>query len=681
MTFSVSSSSVNKGESLRDTALTIEAMGVDAVVVRHRCSGAPHRVASWIGASVINGGDGWHDHPTQGLLDAFTLRSRVGPLDGCRVAVVGDVKHSRVARADVHAFATLGAQVTLVGPPTLLPPSVEGWPVSVSHDLDAVLGEVDCVALLRMQRERMTEALVPSLREYTARYGLTVDRARRLGPDVVVMHPGPMNRGVEIAPEVADDPRAVIVDQVRNGVAVRMAVLFRLLGAEARTRPVAEVATEAADAGVGSARPTATPGAGRVPPGLSPHARGARCRRRWSSRGGASSTRPASGRPTSSWPTGASPRSGPTSTATAPSTPGAAWWRPAWSTSTPTSASPARRRPRPSRRAAACAALGGFTAVVAMPNTTPAIDSAGVVREVQELARTALCAVHPSGAITVDRAGETLAPMAEMADLGVRIFTDDGTGVQDDLLMRRAMEYAVGLPHDVVLAQHCENSQLAAGGHMHEGEWSSRLGIAGQPHAAEEAMVARDIALARLTGARIHMQHMSTAGSVAMIAEARASGLPVSAEATPHHLLLTHAECAGFDPVFKVNPPLRTADDVAAVRAGRRRRHPRRDRHRPRPPHPGHQGRALRPGAARHAGPRVRPRRGPLRAGHAAGRGPGPHVVAPGGHRRAGRHPGRPGRGRAARPTCASSTPPPPGPSRPARPPAAAATSPTWATP
>ncbi len=237
MTFSVSSSSVNKGESLRDTALTIEAMGVDAVVVRHRCSGAPHRVASWIDASVVNGGDGWHDHPTQGLLDAFTLRSRVGALDGCRVAVVGDVKHSRVARADVHAFTTLGAQVTLVAPPTLLPPSLEGWPVTVAHDLDAVLDDVDCVALLRMQRERMTEALVPTLREYTARYGLTVARARRLGADVVVMHPGPMNRGVEIAPEVADDPRAVIVDQVRNGVAVRMAVLFRLLGAEARSAP------------------------------------------------------------------------------------------------------------------------------------------------------------------------------------------------------------------------------------------------------------------------------------------------------------------------------------------------------------------------------------------------------------------------------------------------------------
>jgi len=246
MSFSASSSSVNKGESLRDTALTLEAMGVDAVVVRHRSSGAPHRVASWVDVRVVNGGDGWHDHPTQGLLDAYTLRGRLGPLDGRRVAIVGDVKHSRVARADVAILTTLGAEVTLVAPPTLLPPSIEGWPATAVHDLDAVLPEVDAVVLLRMQRERMTEALVPSLREYTARWGLTVDRARRLRDDVVFMHPGPMNRGVEIAPEVADDPRAVIVDQVRNGVAVRMAVLFRLLAGEG-PEPVADVVSDGAD--------------------------------------------------------------------------------------------------------------------------------------------------------------------------------------------------------------------------------------------------------------------------------------------------------------------------------------------------------------------------------------------------------------------------------------------------
>jgi len=216
------------------------------------------------------------------------------------------------------------------------------------------------------------------------------------------------------------------------------------------------------------------------------------------------------------------------------------------------------------------AARGGFTAVVAMPNTTPAIDCAAVVREVQALGRDALCGVHPAAAITVGRRGEALTPMAELAALGVRLFTDDGSGVQDDRLMRRAMEYATGLPQDVVLAQHCEVETLMAGGHMHEGAWSSRLGIPGIPAEAEELMVTRDLALARLTGAHVHFQHMSTRGSVELIRAAKANGDPVTAEVTPHHLLLTDAECAGYDPVFKVNPPLREPADVEAVRAGLR---------------------------------------------------------------------------------------------------------------
>jgi len=212
------------------------------------------------------------------------------------------------------------------------------------------------------------------------------------------------------------------------------------------------------------------------------------------------------------------------------------------------------------------AVLGGFTCVVAMPNTTPAIDCAAVVREVQELATTALCEVSVSGAITVGRRGDSLAPMAEMARLGVRIFTDDGTGVQDDRLMRRAFEYASGI--GVTLAQHCEVTSLSEGTCMHEGEWSARLGLAGQPAEAEELMVMRDIALARLTGGRIHFQHLSTAGSVAMVAAAKAGGLAVTAEATPHHFTLTDECCAGYDPVFKVHPPLRTGGDREAVRAG-----------------------------------------------------------------------------------------------------------------
>jgi dihydroorotase len=219
------------------------------------------------------------------------------------------------------------------------------------------------------------------------------------------------------------------------------------------------------------------------------------------------------------------------------------------------------------------AALGGFTAVVAMPNTTPTMDCASVVRDVLELSRGVACEVFPSAAITVGRHGDALTPMAELVQLGVRVFTDDGEGVQDARLMRRALEYAVGLVpfaggQTVTLAQHCEVKALAEGGYMHEGAWSSKLGIPGQPTEAESLMVARDIALARRTGARVHFQHLSCADSVALVRAAKAAGLPVTAEATPHHFCLTDAACASYDAVFKVHPPLRTDDDVEAIRLG-----------------------------------------------------------------------------------------------------------------
>jgi aspartate carbamoyltransferase catalytic subunit len=242
MSFSVASSSVNKGESLRDTVETVEAMGVDAVVVRHRGSGVPWQVARWLdGPSVVNAGDGWHEHPTQALLDCYTIRAErqvrglpapVGgrSLEGLRIGIVGDIRHSRVARSGVLAFAALGARVTLVAPPTLLPPSLEGWDVDVSADLDELLPKLDVVYLLRLQRERTDEALLPSLREYTATYGLNRERADLLGERALIMHPGPVNRGVELAADVADRSAAVITRQVSNGVAVRMAVLYLLLG-------------------------------------------------------------------------------------------------------------------------------------------------------------------------------------------------------------------------------------------------------------------------------------------------------------------------------------------------------------------------------------------------------------------------------------------------------------------
>ncbi len=235
MTFTPASSSVQKGESLLDTVRTIEAMGIDAMVVRHSAAGAPHRIAGWIDAAVVNAGDGRHEHPTQALLDAFTLRRHRGPsLDGCRIAIVGDVRNSRVARSNLRCFARLGAQVTLVGPPTLMPERLDGWPVAASSDLDAELAETDVVYVLRVQQERLGQALLPSMREYYARYGLTVERAARLKPDALVMHPGPMIRGPEIATEVVDGPRSLVREQVANGVAVRMAVLWSLIGSGGR---------------------------------------------------------------------------------------------------------------------------------------------------------------------------------------------------------------------------------------------------------------------------------------------------------------------------------------------------------------------------------------------------------------------------------------------------------------
>jgi aspartate carbamoyltransferase catalytic subunit len=233
MNFAVSSSSVNKGESLRDTIETIAAMGVDAFVIRHKSSGVPWQVSQWTQASVINAGDGWHEHPTQALLDCYTIRTalnRTDSFDGLRIAIVGDIKHSRVARSDIEAFTMLGADVTLVAPRTLLPPTVD---VPVTTDLDSLIDKLDVIYLLRMQRERMTEALVPSLREYTTRFGLTPERAARLPEHALIMHPGPMNRGVEIAVDPTELPGAVITQQVTNGIAVRMAVLFDLLGSGA----------------------------------------------------------------------------------------------------------------------------------------------------------------------------------------------------------------------------------------------------------------------------------------------------------------------------------------------------------------------------------------------------------------------------------------------------------------
>ncbi len=227
---SKSTSAVAKGESIKDTAQTIEAMSSDLVIIRHSASGSAELLAKYMECSVVNAGDGSHEHPTQALLDLFTIRQEFGTLNGLKVAIVGDILHSRVARSNILALKKMGSDVIVVGPPTLIPKDVEELGVKVSYNLDSVLPEIDILYLLRIQLERQGEPLFPSLREYAVLYGLNKKRLRMTKPDLIVMHPGPINRGVEIAPEIADMPQAVITTQVTNGVAVRMAVLYLLLG-------------------------------------------------------------------------------------------------------------------------------------------------------------------------------------------------------------------------------------------------------------------------------------------------------------------------------------------------------------------------------------------------------------------------------------------------------------------
>ena len=226
-------SSVSKGESFKDTAWTLEAMGVDAIVVRHAASGAPAQLSQWVKASVINAGDGWHEHPTQALLDLFSMREHFKDFDGLKVAIVGDVLHSRVARSNVKWLVTMCADVTLVGPATLIPREAEAWGAKLTHDLDDVIGDVDVCYLLRVQKERLDDQFFPSDREFAALWGLNARRAAKMKPEAVVMHPGPMNRGVEIAADVSELPRSLILGQVANGLAVRMSLLYLMLGGPA----------------------------------------------------------------------------------------------------------------------------------------------------------------------------------------------------------------------------------------------------------------------------------------------------------------------------------------------------------------------------------------------------------------------------------------------------------------
>ena len=504
---SASGSSVGKGESLRDTAATLAAIGADCIVVRHPASGAAHRMAHWAdrdaaagavgptgpgtATSVVNAGDGTHEHPTQALLDAATVRDRLGGIAGRRIGIVGDVLHSRVARSNVFLLATLGAEVVLVAPPTLLPVGVEAWPCRVGDELEASCPALDAVMMLRVQAERMHGAFFPSSREYAVRYGLSERRAALLPEHAVVLHPGPMVRGMEIAPAVADAPSSAVLAQVQNGVHVRMAVLYHLLavgGGEERAgnehdavdpgarpygegEPVDVLVRDGVVAEIGPGLPDRRRGVGRDP-------------RRRRARAAARLRRPA--HPPARARSARSPR---------PSRPARP---PPRSAATPRSS----RCPTPTRW------------------PTPPSSSSTCAAAASEVG---LVDVHPVGAVTVGLAGERMAELGTMAAsrARVRMFSDDGRCVHDPVVMRRALEYASSL--DAVIAQHAEDHRLTAGAQAHEGVVAARLGLAGWPATAEETIVARDCALAREAGARLHVCHVSSARTVDVLRAAKAA--------------------------------------------------------------------------------------------------------------------------------------------------------------
>ncbi len=530
--FAAKGSSVSKGESLKDTVQTLGAMGIDGIVMRHGASGAPRVLADadWIDVPVVNAGDGTHEHPTQALLDAFTMRrrlhgaaSRGKGLDGVRVAIVGDVLHSRVARSNAWLLRTLGAEVTFVAPPTLLPAVDRPFGAAVHHDLDVALAEdPDVVMLLRIQQERMHDAFFPNEREYTRHFGLTAARAASLAERTLIMHPGPMNRGLEIAGVAADDPRSTVVEQVANGVSVRMAVLYLALTGGRRPsrigRRAARRSTRRRPSHDRPPHPRRAAGrrhACRHPPGGTTRHRG-RVRSRHGRCHGRRCGR--SDRPPGLVDLHTHLRE------------------------------PGGEESETVRTGSRAAAAGGFTAVNAMANSNPVADTAGVVEQVQALGDDAgYVTVRPIGAVSQGLQGTHLSEIGAMATsrARVRVFSDDGSCVADPLLMRRALEYVKGFGG--VIAQHAQEPRLTIGAQMNEGRLSSELGLAGWPAVAEEAIIARDVLLADHVGARLHVCHVSTAGSVEVIRWAKSRGIDVTAEVTPHHLVLTEELIAGVD--------------------------------------------------------------------------------------------------------------------------------------
>ena len=567
MNMSVKTSSVNKGETLIDTATTLNAMLPDILIVRHQDSGAVELLANKVNCAVVNAGDGWHEHPTQALLDALTMRRAFrqrrgdGALEGLTITICGDVLHSRVARSNIFLHRKLGNRVRIVAPSTLVPPGLETLGVEVASSLAEGVKDADVVMMLRLQRERMEGAFIPSLREYFHRFGLDFEELALAKPDALVMHPGPMNRGVEIDSELADDPeRSMIATQVEMGVAVRMAVLELVAGNLPHRAPRSD------RSGGGAGTPTFLPAAAKAPERLGFHdARLIDPDSGVEIRGGLVLE---GGRIAEIGENILRERSGvdfeTVDCAGAALAPGLV-------DMCVFIGEPGERHKESFGSGGESAVAGGVTTIITQPNTNPPVDDPShldfIAQRIREEAEDhAMPNVLSMAALTQGLEGRKMTEFDFLTAAGAVALTDGFRAVADPMVFRRCLDYARSV--GALVAHHVQDPALSAGACATEGPFATRRGLPAAPPAAEVIMIKRDLALVEVTGARYHAAQVSVAASLDAIRRAKAKGLDVTAAVSAPHFALSEDEIRGYRTFYKVDPPLRWARDRDAMIEG-----------------------------------------------------------------------------------------------------------------